>query len=141
MKNTNNISEIANLIILNMTCDEKMDLPMIEEGLSRAYLLGYNKAQAEYKDAMTLNEYQAKAMMTCMPSCHNLSYMLLNLVGEVGEFSSKIAKGIRKENLIIKENDLFGYDDLLDKIEINHEDEVFDGFDTLYPASLTLKPV
>lgn len=35
-------------------------------------------------------------MTTCMPSSENFSYMLLNLVGEVGEFASKIAKGIRK---------------------------------------------
>lgn len=50
---------------------------------------------------MTLNEYQQKAMETCMPSCDNISYMLLNLVGEVGEFSSKIAKAIRKEDIYI----------------------------------------
>lgn len=45
---------------------------------------------------MELNEYQRRAMTTCMPSSENFSYMLLNLVGEVGEFASKIAKGIRK---------------------------------------------
>lgn len=45
---------------------------------------------------MTLNEYQERAMTTCMPSCDNFAYMFLNLVGEVGEFASKIAKGIRK---------------------------------------------
>lgn len=45
---------------------------------------------------MTLNEYQKKAMTTCMPSSENFSYMFLNLVGEVGEFASKVAKGIRK---------------------------------------------
>lgn len=45
---------------------------------------------------MTLNEYQEKAMSTCMDSCNNFSYMMLNLVGEVGELSSKIAKMIRK---------------------------------------------
>ena len=50
---------------------------------------------------MTLNEYQEKAMQTCMPSCENISYMLLNLVGEVGELSSKIAKHIRKGNMTI----------------------------------------
>lgn len=48
---------------------------------------------------MELNEYQKRAMETCMPSCENISYMLLNLVGEVGEFSSKIAKAVRKEQL------------------------------------------
>lgn len=46
---------------------------------------------------MELNDYQEKAMTTCMPSSENFSYMMLNLVGEVGEFASKIAKAIRKE--------------------------------------------
>lgn len=50
---------------------------------------------------MKLNDYQKRAMSTCMPSCENVSYMLLNLVGEVGEFASKIAKHIRKENIYI----------------------------------------
>ena len=45
---------------------------------------------------MQLNEYQEKAMTTCMPTCNNVAYMLLNLMGEVGEFASKIAKHIRK---------------------------------------------
>lgn len=46
---------------------------------------------------MTLNEYQDKAMSTCMESCDNFGYMMLNLVGEVGELASKVAKDIRKE--------------------------------------------
>lgn len=50
---------------------------------------------------ITLNKYQDKAMTTCMASCKNISYMLLNLVGEVGEFSSKIAKLIRKGDATI----------------------------------------
>jgi NTP pyrophosphatase (non-canonical NTP hydrolase) len=50
---------------------------------------------------LTLNEYQFKAMDTCMGSCNNLSYMFLNLVGEVGEFASKVAKSIRKEEISI----------------------------------------
>lgn len=63
---------------------------------------------------MTLNEYQEKAMRTCMGTCNNFSYMFLNLVGEVGEFASKVAKSIRKGEIGIsawKENDL-GYMDL-----------------------------
>ena len=56
---------------------------------------------------MELKVYQKKAMATCMPTCENISYMLLNLVGEVGEFSSKIAKGIRKGEIIIKDNALY----------------------------------
>lgn len=50
---------------------------------------------------MTLNEYQQRAMETCMPSCSNIAYMLLNLTGEVGEFSSNVAKGIRKQEIAI----------------------------------------
>lgn len=53
---------------------------------------------------MTLNEYQEKAMATCLPSSDNFSYMMLNLVGEVGEFASKVAKGIRKEQLSVVDN-------------------------------------
>lgn len=45
---------------------------------------------------MELNEYQERAMTTCMDSCDNHSYMLFGLVGEVGELFSKLAKHIRK---------------------------------------------
>lgn len=55
---------------------------------------------------MNLNEYQEKALSTCMPSCDNFAYMFLNLVGEVGEFSSKVAKHIRREEINIGCNDL-----------------------------------
>lgn len=43
-------------------------------------------------------------MKTCMPSCNNFSYMMLNLVGEVGELASKVAKDIRKGNAYIGKN-------------------------------------
>ena len=55
---------------------------------------------------MTLEEYQKRAMTTCMASSENFSYMFLNLVGEVGEFASKVAKAIRKEENCIEYNDL-----------------------------------
>lgn len=55
---------------------------------------------------MELNEYQQQAMSTCMPSCDNFGYMFLNLVGEVGELASKVAKGIRKEEVLLFDNDL-----------------------------------
>lgn len=45
---------------------------------------------------MNINEYQEKAMTTCMESSENFSYMFLNLVGEVGELASKVGKAIRK---------------------------------------------
>lgn len=50
---------------------------------------------------MELKEYQERAMETCMGSSNNFAYMFLNLVGEVGELSSKIAKGIRKNEMDI----------------------------------------
>ena len=61
---------------------------------------------------MELNEYQRRAMSTCMPSCENFSYMMLNLVGEIGEFASKVAKMVRKGQVEIdtmddKTSDLF----------------------------------
>jgi NTP pyrophosphatase (non-canonical NTP hydrolase) len=55
---------------------------------------------------MELNDYQESAMTTCMASCNNLSYMFLNLVGEVGEFASKVAKHIRKGKAMIDNNQL-----------------------------------
>ena len=53
---------------------------------------------------MTLNEYQNKAMSTCMDSCNNYSYMMDNLAAEVGEFSGKIAKAKRKKMIRFTED-------------------------------------
>lgn len=71
---------------------------------------------------MELNEYQRKAMTTCMPSCNNFSYMMLNLVGEVGELASKVAKDIRKGNVSIGsvKNDLIPempFDEWIERLE------------------------
>ncbi len=62
--------------------------------------------EAAHSRGMSLNEYQRLAMTTCMESCDNISYMLLNLVGEVGEFASKVAKHIRKGKAEIVDNRL-----------------------------------
>ena len=53
-----------------------------------------------------------------MPSCDNYSYMMLNLMGEVGEFSSKVAKLIRKDVAFIDESKLY--------IKRHTQDEVMD---------------
>ena len=53
---------------------------------------------------MELNEYQERAMSTCMPSCKNHTYMMDNLVAEVGEFKGKIAKAHRKGDLYYLED-------------------------------------
>lgn len=60
---------------------------------------------------MTLEEYQKQAMTTCMPSSENFSYMFLNLVGEVGEFASKVAKAIRKKQISVVYNEIVGTTD------------------------------
>lgn len=57
---------------------------------------------------MNLKQYQERAMVTCMPSCENFSYMMLNLVGEVGELAGKIAKGIRKGDMVIGMSEVTG---------------------------------
>lgn len=69
---------------------------------------------------MELNEYQEKAMQTCMDSSNNFSYMFLNLVGEVGEFASKIAKMIRKEDGCLNDNCLI-FNGLKLAVEIDAE--------------------
>ena len=56
---------------------------------------------------MELNEYQEKAMSTCLPSCNNFSYMSLGLVSEVGELAGKVAKAVRKEEITLFGNDLY----------------------------------
>lgn len=53
---------------------------------------------------LTLNQYQEKAMSTCMDSCNNYSYMMDNLAAEVGEFSGKIAKAKRKKMIRFTED-------------------------------------
>lgn len=45
---------------------------------------------------MTLNEYQSRAMETCLPSSHNVGYMLFGLFEEIGELAGIMSKGIRK---------------------------------------------
>lgn len=52
---------------------------------------------------MELNEYQKRAMSTCMPSCKNYCYMMDNLVAEVGEFAGKVAKAKRKKEIRFNE--------------------------------------
>lgn len=45
---------------------------------------------------LTCNDYQEKAMSTCLPSCANFVYMLNGLTAEVGEINDKVAKWVRK---------------------------------------------
>ena len=48
------------------------------------------------EQTMTLNNYQERAMVTCMPSCNNDVYALNGMQAEVGEIADKVAKWIRK---------------------------------------------
>lgn len=78
---------------------------------------------------LTLDEYQEKAMSTCTPESANFAYMFGNLVGEVGELSSKVAKAIRKGKADIKSNQLVTSDDNL------LSDIVAEGGDVLWQLS------
>lgn len=71
---------------------------------------------------LTLNEYQQKAMTTCMLSSNNFSYMFLNLVGEVGEFASKVAKAIRKGKVTIGGDFHYDNNHLNDTIDSNNDE-------------------
>lgn len=74
---------------------------------------------------MTLNEYQKAAMTTCMPTSNNFTYMMLNLVGEVGEFASKVAKHIRKGKAYIGgPDDAFPNDLCFDQLRENDDAEL-----------------
>jgi len=67
---------------------------------------------------MELNEYQKKAWETCLPESANFAYMMLNLVGEVGEFASKVAKQIRKNKMMVGRN---GYHNGKNQLWTNYE--------------------
>ena len=55
---------------------------------------------------MTLNEYQQRAMRTCLHESRNFAYMMLNLMSEVGEVAGKVGKAIRKGRAMIDWNQL-----------------------------------
>ena len=74
---------------------------------------------------MTLEAYQERAMTTCLPTSENFSYMALNLVGEVGELCSKVAKAIRKKQMEIKDNDLRMYSQGDDEAAWDRETEMW----------------
>ena len=50
----------------------------------------------KYCGGLTLNQYQEKAMSTCMPTCENPLYMVGLIQEEAGELQGKINKAIRK---------------------------------------------
>ena len=70
---------------------------------------------------MELNEYQKRAMTTCTESSNNFSYMMLNLVGEVGELASKIAKEVRKERMEVNKSQLHMTEGNYMKVEFDEE--------------------
>jgi NTP pyrophosphatase (non-canonical NTP hydrolase) len=76
-------------------------------------------------EQLTMNGYQEAAMKTCMPTCYNFSYMMLNLIGEVGELASKVAKDIRRNEVKIGgtmcDNDLIPLTD--EDVWWNRQDE------------------
>lgn len=56
---------------------------------------------------LTLNQYQNKAMTTCMNTSANPLYMLFMLGEEVGELQGKFSKAIRKGWIVFEQNQLY----------------------------------
>jgi NTP pyrophosphatase (non-canonical NTP hydrolase) len=48
------------------------------------------------RKGLTLNQYQERAMTTCMGTSDNMCYMLMGLCEEVGELQGKFSKAVRK---------------------------------------------
>lgn len=55
---------------------------------------------------LTLNQYQERAMTTCMETSNNPLYMLFMLGEEMGELQGKFSKAIRKGWLRFDNNDI-----------------------------------
>lgn len=53
---------------------------------------------------MRLNDYQKKAMETCMPTCENHLYMIGLIHEEAGELQGKLNKALRKKLLVFEDN-------------------------------------
>lgn len=84
---------------------------------------------------MTLNSYQKKAMSTCMRTSANFGYMMLNLVGEVGEFASKVAKSIRKGDALLGCSSQLLYTCTYDKADERNEELKKEAGDILWQLS------
>lgn len=55
---------------------------------------------------LSLNEYQKRAMTTCMETSRNPLYMLFMLGEEIGELQGKFSKAIRKGKIKFENNEL-----------------------------------
>lgn len=67
---------------------------------------------------LTLNDYQKRAMETCLQTCKNDTYAIALLVSEVGEYMDKIGKWKRKGEAFIKDDHIvFNTSD----VEVAHE--------------------
>lgn len=55
---------------------------------------------------ITMDEYQTRAMTTCLSSSENIVYMLTMINEEVGELNGKFSKAIRKGQIGIDGNNL-----------------------------------
>lgn len=89
---------------VNLFMDSAEDDGIIRSDLIDAFISGA-KYEQEHRP-ITLPEYQIRAMATCLPTCNNFSYMMINIVGEVGELASKVAKAIRKDEATIVADNL-----------------------------------
>lgn len=66
---------------------------------------------------MELNEYQKKAMSTCMNTSANPLYMLFMLGEEIGELQGKFSKAIRKGWISFIENQIHVHYENIDNVD------------------------
>lgn len=86
------------------TIAECHNLPKeMRDHIETAYVQGA-RAVSVYS-GLSLNDYQEKAMTTCMESCDNTMYMLTEICSETGELQGKFAKAIRKGQIEFYNNE------------------------------------
>lgn len=73
---------------------------------------------------LTLNEYQNRAMSTCMNTSANPLYMLFMLGEEVGELQGKFSKAIRKGWIVFENNQIIVKRDKVDDKEFREWKEL-----------------
>lgn len=88
---------------LRKRVDDKTDIVFIRKdgkeanvGLTFEELIELWKQINVKLGKLTANEYQAKAKSTCLENSYSYSYLGNGLVEELGEFTGKIAKMVRK---------------------------------------------
>ena len=76
---------------------------------------------------MTATEYQTQAYKTLAKStAENISYLSFGLVAEVGEVADKIAKAVRRGDIVINNNEIVSFRGDAFRLTVDIADELGD---------------